>query len=148
MQPHPFPAETIVRAKNLSKTVCHSLCLEAMAIILASSRRWQLPSRSLPIERCNKQMQSENVTRKASRKILVCSGAGHSWKPGTVKAVFYQQVCNTYDIQIVWTDTEPLFKPPRVTHSLVNYQVHLGPTLERKIRRGSMLMRNERTYLC
>lgn len=117
------------------------------AIIQASSCRWQLPSRSLPKDRCNKQMQSEKFTRKASRKILVCSGAGHPWSPATVTAVFYQQVCNTHDFRLS-EHTEPLFKPPRVTHSLVNYQVHLSPTLERKIRRGSMLMRNERTHLC
>lgn len=35
-----------------------------------------------------------------------------------------------------------------ITHALVNYQVHLSPTLERKIRRGSMLLRRERTYVC
>lgn len=146
MQPHPFPVETIIRAKNLSKIVYLYAWRQWLSYRLLVVGGNCQAGHYLKTDATNK-CSPKTFTRKASRKILVCSGAGYPWNPATVTAVFYQQVRNTYDYRLS-ERTEPLFKPPRVTHSLVNYQVHLSPTLERKIRRGSMLMRNERTYLC
>lgn len=147
MQPHPFPVETIIRAKNLSKTGCHYAWRQWLSYRLLVVGGNRQASHYLKTDATNK-CSPKTFTRKASRKILVCSGAGHPWNPATVKAVFYQQVCNTYDYRLSEPTQSLSLNLQCVTHSLVNYQVHLSPTLERKIRRGSMLMRNERTYLC